>query len=84
MMSYLHGDHIWPYSLFGESTWENYQLICGDCNLRKSNHLDTDVRIALGAIAFRERLASFLNEQVDAGVLAKDVVLKSILGISSV
>ena len=29
----LAGDHIWPYSLFGATTWENYQVICENCNL---------------------------------------------------
>jgi hypothetical protein len=80
MIDYLHGDHIWPYSLFGETNWANYQLICGDCNASKSNKLDADVRKALGADAFRLRVVTFLLEQVDAGQLPMDVVLKSIVG----
>lgn len=80
MMSYLHGDHVWPYSLFGETTWDNYQLICGDCNLDKSNRLDVDVRKALGADEFRQRVRDFLREQVERGTLAEDVVVRSLLG----
>jgi len=80
MISYLHGDHVWPYSLFGETTWDNYQLICGDCNLNKSNRLDIDVRKALGADEFRQRVRDFLREQVDRGALAEDVVVRSLLG----
>src|SRR5437588_6921592 len=44
MIDYLQGDHIWPYSLFGETAWTNYQLICGNCNAAKSNRLDTEIR----------------------------------------
>lgn len=80
MISYLHGDHIWPYSLFGETTWDNYQLICGDCNLNKSNRLDVDVREALGADEFRQRVRDFLMEQVEGGNLAEDAVVRDLLG----
>lgn len=79
MIDHLHGDHIWPYSLFGETTWENYQLICGDCNTSKSNALDANVRKALGAAGFRARVVRFLLEQVDAGQIPMDAVLKSIV-----
>lgn len=82
MIDHLHGDHIWPYSLFGETAWTNYQLICGDCNTSKSNALDADVRKALGAAGFRARVVEFLLEQVDAGQLPMDAVLKSILAAS--
>lgn len=80
MINYLHGDHIWPFSLFGETTWENYQLICGDCNLTKSARLDADVRAALGQHEFRRRIMAFLEEQIEAGAIAEDAVLRSILG----
>lgn len=35
----LHGDHIMPWSRGGLSTWENFQLLCGSCNLDKSNNI---------------------------------------------
>ena len=81
MISYLHGDHVWPYSLFGETTWENYQLICGDCNLSKSNRLENNIRRMLGTGAFRGQVIAFLNDQVTSGILESDAVLESIVGI---
>ncbi len=65
--SELQGDHIWPYSLFGETTWENYQLICGKCNKQKGNHLDGDVHRVLGSGKFRELVSMFLQEKVETG-----------------
>ena len=35
----LQADHIIPWSLGGLTTWENLQLLCGSCNLAKSNHV---------------------------------------------
>ena len=35
----LQADHIIPWSLGGLTTWENLQLLCGCCNLAKSNHV---------------------------------------------
>ena len=32
----LHADHIVPWSQSGPTTWENLQVLCGPCNLRKS------------------------------------------------
>ena len=36
----LHIDHIIPYSLGGETTIDNLQTLCSDCNLGKSNKND--------------------------------------------
>src|SRR5258708_2068119 len=33
----LHGDHRIPWSKGGRTTWENLQLLCGSCNLSKSD-----------------------------------------------
>lgn len=33
----MHGDHITPWSLGGKTTAENCQMLCADCNRRKSN-----------------------------------------------
>lgn len=35
----LHGDHIVPWAKGGRTIWNNLQLLCGSCNLRKSNKL---------------------------------------------
>jgi hypothetical protein len=80
MIDYLHGDHIWPYSLFGETSWANYQLICGNCNAAKSNRLDSDVRKTLGGGAFRKGVIAFLRQQINDGSLSIDAVLTNILG----
>lgn len=31
----LHGDHAISWSDGGRTTWDNLQLLCGPCNLRK-------------------------------------------------
>lgn len=40
----LHVDHIKPRSLFPELAYQlsNLQILCGDCNIGKSNYDDTD------------------------------------------
>lgn len=35
----LQSDHIHPYALGGRTTWENLQLLCGPCNLKKGARL---------------------------------------------
>ncbi|EGR0694842.1 HNH endonuclease [Vibrio parahaemolyticus] len=35
----LHGDHIVPRARGGLTIWENLQLLCGTCNLKKSSNL---------------------------------------------
>lgn len=37
--SSLHYDHILPFSRGGGNTVENIQILCGPCNIRKSNHI---------------------------------------------
>jgi len=83
MIEYLQGDHIWPYSLFGETSWANYQLICGSCNAAKSNRLDGDVRKLLGSGEFRNQFATFLRKHLEQGTIASDMILKSILSRAS-
>ena len=80
MIDFLHGDHVWPYSLFGETSWANYQLICGTCNVAKGNKLDKDVRSLLGAGEFRTTLIKYLESQITAGTLTKDSILTNLLG----
>ena len=33
----LHGDHTTSWFDGGRTTWDNLQLLCGPCNLRKSS-----------------------------------------------
>jgi hypothetical protein len=81
-IDYLQGDHVWPYSLFGESSWANYQLICGNCNASKSNKLETDVRRVLGDGEFRRMVSLFLCQQIETGRLPRDPLLLKTLGIN--
>ena len=69
----LHGDHIWPYSLFGDTSWSNYRLICAGCNLRKSNHVDAAIRRILPDRSFRQIVQGYLIGRADAGLLADPV-----------
>jgi hypothetical protein len=74
----LQGDHVWPYSLFGPTSWSNYQLICGACNLRKRDFLDADVRRALSDEAFRTVVRTYLRDRLDRSALA-DTVVKQLI-----
>ena len=80
-IDYLQGDHVWPYSLFGESSWANYQLICGNCNASKSNKLETDVRRVLGDGEFRNMVSRFLCQQIETGKLLTDPLLLKTLAV---
>ena len=71
----LHGDHVWPYALFGETSWQNYQLICGKCNIRKRDYLDREIRKALLDNGFHRKLSEELTTLVELGQLRSDVAL---------
>jgi hypothetical protein len=60
----LEGDHIWPWSFFGDTSWANYRLICSRCNVLRSNKIDTIVRQTLGRGQFREMIISFLRQNL--------------------
>jgi rubredoxin len=77
---YLQGDHIWPYSLCGETSWTNYQLICGSCNAAKSDFIDNEIRRLLGAGEFRSIVRGYLTEAIAHGHLQECSVLTSLLG----
>jgi 5-methylcytosine-specific restriction endonuclease McrA len=62
----LQGDHIWPWSLFGETSWQNYQLICGSCNLKKKDKIDNQIRIILGNGEFRNLVKAYLKSKLPA------------------
>ena len=79
-ISYLQGDHIWPYSLCGDTSWGNYRLICGSCNASKSNFVDTVIRGSLGDGSFRRLVEQFLRELVAQGKLSEEKLLDDLLG----
>lgn len=49
-----HFDHIYPYARGGKSTFENCQLLCTDCNLRKNDK-------ELKDFILEEKVKSFFN-----------------------
>lgn len=73
-IKHLQGDHIWPYSFFGATTWANYQLLCSQCNARKSNYLDTEIRRILGTEEFLKIIVSYLLSKTDPAVRGKLLV----------
>lgn len=79
-MDLLEGDHIWPYSLFGETSWGNYQLICGSCNASKRNFLDREIRAALSDGDFRRLIIDHLNKLFQQGMIADNAQLRQLLG----
>jgi len=76
----MQGDHVWPYSLFGETVWENYQLICGNCNAGKGNFVETELRRALGRGDFRCMVASHLARLLDAETLPESLYIRQMVG----
>ncbi len=68
-----HFDHIHPFAKGGKSTFENCQLLCSDCNLRKNDKELQDFILEEKAKSFLN--GSFLNpsEQPDIN----DVPIKS-------
>lgn len=83
MIGFLQGDHVWPYSLFGETSWANYQLICGGCNASKSNRIEIDIRLVLGNGEFRSMVVAFLRDRMFPAKLKDDAILSKILDFES-
>lgn len=79
-IGYLQGDHIWPYSMCGETSWANYRLICGSCNASKRDYIDQSIRKALGNVEFRRLVAKFILELLSQGKLSSHIILEDILG----
>lgn len=80
VISYLQGDHIWPYSLCGETSWANYRLICGSCNASKRDFIDLEVRAALGDGSFRQLVISFLFDLISQGKFCNKDRVQKLLG----
>jgi len=78
----LEGDHVWPYSLFGASVWENYQLLCCRCNVKKSNRLSTFLRELLGGDDFRGLIRGFVRERCSPEQIKTDPLLSELLEIA--
>jgi 5-methylcytosine-specific restriction endonuclease McrA len=79
-IDFLEGDHIWPYSMFGETSWENYQLICGSCNASKTDFVEHQIRSALGAGDFRRLIVEQLGRLREKGLIADSALLRQLLG----
>lgn len=78
-IDFLHGDHVWPYSMCGETSWENYQLICGSCNASKRDYIDSEIRRLLGTGEFRRMVATYLDKHVSDGDLSPGCGLGDLL-----
>ena len=63
-IDFLQGDHVWPYSLCGETSWDNYQLVCASCNARKKNFVDNELRSVLGQGQFREMVLDYVAQKI--------------------
>lgn len=72
----LFGDHIWPYSLMGETSKENYQLLCGACNSRKKDFVNNEVRKILGDGSFRGMVLQYLTNHIDRINVPHDMKLE--------
>jgi hypothetical protein len=79
-IGFLQGDHIWPYSLFGETAWENYRLICGSCNAAKRDYIDSEIQRLLGCGEFRRIIRDYLSGLVATGQVKHELVLNDPLG----
>lgn len=44
---HAHADHIVPFKLVGDELDDNLQMLCTDCNLKKNESLDFQVRFLL-------------------------------------
>ena len=82
--SCLVGDHIWPYSLMGETSEENYQLLCGACNVRKKDFINNEVRKVLGDGSFREMAFNHLAEHLDKMNIPHNMRLEDYVSLRSV
>lgn len=78
-IEYLQGDHIWPYSLFGETSWANYQLICGSCNARKRDFLEDAIRQILGEGRFRKSACDYLRIAANEGRISRTALVTLLL-----
>jgi hypothetical protein len=78
-IDFLQGDHIWPYSLFGETSWANYQLICGSCNSRKRDFIDEAVRRILGEGYFRKAVCYYLRLAAIEGRISRSEMVALLL-----
>lgn len=79
-IGYLQGDHIWPYSMCGETSWANYRLICGSCNVAKRDYIDHSIRKLLGRSEFRQLVAGYLQGVLSQEQLESPIILQDILG----
>ena len=82
-LDYLEADHVWPYSLFGATIWENYRLLCSSCNSKRRDSVGQLLRRELGAAKFREVLLGYLRDVIPAEVRGSDPFIGELLSSSS-
>jgi hypothetical protein len=82
-IDFLEGDHIWPYSMFGDTSWQNYQLLCGSCNASKKNFIDREIRAALGSGDFRGLVLDYLRKLFEQQKIADTDQLRNLLGVTA-
>ena len=44
---HAHADHIVPFKYVGDELADNLQLLCSDCNLKKNDNIDFQIRFLL-------------------------------------
>ncbi len=74
----LQGDHVWPYSLFGDTSWDNYRLICLSCNAARGNVIDKVLRGVLGSGIFRHMVLEFLERELGRDHILNHPFLKDL------
>ncbi len=75
----IHMDHYWPKSLMGDSNWSNLRLLCGPCNIGRSNFIDQEIRDVLSTVEFRSLVGQFLAERLAQGKISRSVFLDDLL-----
>jgi hypothetical protein len=74
----LEGDHVWPYSLFGDTSWDNYRLICTTCNTSRGNVIEKKLRRVLGSGAFRKLVLEYLERELGRDYILSHPLLKDL------
>lgn len=76
---HIHMDHFWPRSLMGDSSWHNLRLLCADCNVRRSNFIESELRLSLAKGPFRKLVSEYLASELSIGNLTSSIFLEELL-----
>jgi 5-methylcytosine-specific restriction endonuclease McrA len=63
----------------GDSSWSNFRLLCGACNIRRSNYVEGDIRKALATDDFRNIVATYLSKKRQIGDLPDSPFLDELI-----